>query len=104
MPLIPLFVHMATVFQHEDMEEQNWDEYCRRNCMELSEKMRQRDATIGALQQTRSREKIIRAIAYLREIQNGDMEKLDWQAFGRMFVQVLMLQSVVSWLKMDTLY
>nr|GEW37708.1 hypothetical protein [Tanacetum cinerariifolium] len=60
------------------MEEQHWGEYCRRNCMELSERMRQIDAVIGALEQTGSREKIVRAVAYLREIQNGDVEKLDW--------------------------
>ncbi|GJW86262.1 hypothetical protein Tco_0161602 [Tanacetum coccineum] len=78
MPPIPLCVHLAAVFQHEAMEEQHWGEYCRRNSMELSERMRQRDAVIGALQQTGSREKIVRAVAYLREIQNGDMEKLDW--------------------------
>ncbi|GKD60192.1 hypothetical protein Tco_1297701, partial [Tanacetum coccineum] len=66
------------VFQHEAIKEQHWGEYCHRNCMELSERMRQIDATIGALQQTGSREKIVRAVAYLREIQNGDMEKLDW--------------------------
>ncbi|GJW06977.1 hypothetical protein Tco_1569400 [Tanacetum coccineum] len=78
MPPIPLCIHLATVFQHEAMEEQHWGEYCRRNCMALSERMRQIDAVIGALEQTASREKIVRAVAYLREIQNGDMEKLDW--------------------------
>ncbi|GKD03521.1 hypothetical protein Tco_1178495 [Tanacetum coccineum] len=60
------------------MEEQHRGEYYRRNCMELSGRMRQRDVAIGALEQTGSREKIIRAVAYLREIQNGDIEKLDW--------------------------
>nr|GEU70007.1 hypothetical protein [Tanacetum cinerariifolium] len=78
MPSIPLSVHLAAIFQHEAMEEQHWGEYYRRNCMELSERMRQRDVTIGALQQTGSRKKIVRVVAYLREIQNGDMEKLDW--------------------------
>ncbi|GKC69029.1 hypothetical protein Tco_1114912 [Tanacetum coccineum] len=48
------------------------------NCMELSERMRQKDVVIGVLEQTGSREKIVRAVAYLREIQNRDMEKLDW--------------------------
>ncbi|GKE43555.1 hypothetical protein Tco_1470839, partial [Tanacetum coccineum] len=78
MPPLPLCVHLVTVFQHEAIEEQHWGEYCHRNCMELSERMRQRDDVIGALEQTRSREKIICAVAYLREIQNGDMKKLDW--------------------------
>nr|GEX72475.1 hypothetical protein [Tanacetum cinerariifolium] len=54
MPPIPLCVHLAAVFQHEAMKEQHWDEYYRRNWMELSEKMRQRDAAIGALEQTMS--------------------------------------------------
>ncbi|GKC28735.1 hypothetical protein Tco_1036029, partial [Tanacetum coccineum] len=48
------------------------------NCMELSERMRQRDVMIGALEQTVSQEKLVHVVAYLREIQNGDMEKLDW--------------------------
>ncbi|GJW47740.1 hypothetical protein Tco_0079386 [Tanacetum coccineum] len=78
MPPIPLCVHLAAVFQHEAMEEQHGGEYCRRNCMELSERMRQKDAVSGSLEQTVSREKIVRAVAYLKEIQNGDIEKLDW--------------------------
>nr|GEW39394.1 hypothetical protein [Tanacetum cinerariifolium] len=65
-----------SAFQHKAMEEQHWGEYCCRNCMKLSERMRQRDVVIGALEQTRSREKIVRVVAYLREIQNGDMENL----------------------------
>nr|GFC78631.1 hypothetical protein [Tanacetum cinerariifolium] len=77
MPPIPLCVHLAAVFQHEAIEEQHRDEYCRKNCMEISERMRKIDVVIGALEQTGSREKIIRVVAYLREIQNGDMEKLD---------------------------
>ncbi|GJS76671.1 hypothetical protein Tco_0726552 [Tanacetum coccineum] len=61
----------------EAMKEQHWGEYCHRNCMKLSERMRQIDAAIGALHHTGSRKKIVRVVAYLREIQNGDLEKLD---------------------------
>ncbi|GKA66220.1 hypothetical protein Tco_0766028 [Tanacetum coccineum] len=78
MPLIPSSVHLAAIFQREAIEEEHWGEYCRRYCMELSERMRQRDYAIVALKQTRNREKTVRAVAYLREIQIGDMEKLDW--------------------------
>ncbi|GKE50366.1 hypothetical protein Tco_1481624 [Tanacetum coccineum] len=78
MPPILLCVHLAAIFQHKSMEEQHWGEYCRMNCMALSQRMRQRDAMIGALEQTGRREKIVCAVAYIREIHNGDMEKLDW--------------------------
>ncbi|GJT40223.1 hypothetical protein Tco_0940088 [Tanacetum coccineum] len=69
---------LAAVFQREAMEEEHWGEYYRRNAMELSERMRQRDVAIGHLQLTKNRLIIGRVAAYLREIQLGDMKKLDW--------------------------
>ncbi|GKE39813.1 hypothetical protein Tco_1463218, partial [Tanacetum coccineum] len=66
------------IFQREAIEEEHQGEYCRRNCMELIERMGQRDYVIEALKLTRNHEQTVRVVAYLREIQIGDMEKLDW--------------------------
>nr|GFA42857.1 hypothetical protein [Tanacetum cinerariifolium] len=47
---IPLRVHLAAVFEPEAMEEAHWGSFYRRNSMELTERIRQRDDAIANIQ------------------------------------------------------
>nr|GEV56762.1 hypothetical protein [Tanacetum cinerariifolium] len=78
MPPITLNVHLAAVFEHDAMEEAHWGAFYRINCMELSERIRQRDDVIANIQFLRNRHNIQTVVAYLRELQLGDIGKLDW--------------------------
>ncbi|GJT67259.1 zinc finger BED domain-containing protein RICESLEEPER 2 [Tanacetum coccineum] len=62
MPPIPMSVHLDAVFEREALEEAHWGAFCHRNYLELSERIRKRDA-----------------------IQLGDIGKLDW--FREMVVE-----------------
>ncbi|GJV35583.1 hypothetical protein Tco_1408060, partial [Tanacetum coccineum] len=53
-------------------------DFCHRNYLELSERIRQRDVVIENIQFVRNRQIIHTTIAFLREIQLGDIRKLDW--------------------------
>nr|GEX97008.1 hypothetical protein [Tanacetum cinerariifolium] len=75
---IPLRVHLAAVFEREAMEEAHWGAFCRRNSMELIERIRQRDDAIANIQFVGNHHNIQTAVAYLRDIQLGDIGKLDW--------------------------
>nr|GFA80539.1 hypothetical protein [Tanacetum cinerariifolium] len=75
---IPLRVHLAAVFKREAMEEAHWGAFCRRNSMKLTERIMQRDDAIANIQFVGNHHNIQTAIAYLREIQLGDIRKLDW--------------------------
>nr|GEY47713.1 hypothetical protein [Tanacetum cinerariifolium] len=78
MPYIPMSVHLAAVFKREALEEAHWGAFCRRNYLELSERIRQRDEVIENIQFVRNRQIIHTVVAFLREIQLGDIGKLDW--------------------------
>nr|GEX59144.1 hypothetical protein [Tanacetum cinerariifolium] len=70
---IPLRVHLAAVFEREAMEEAHWGAFYRRNIMELTERIRQRDDAIANIQFVGNHHNIQTAVAYLREIQLGDI-------------------------------
>nr|GFA40710.1 hypothetical protein [Tanacetum cinerariifolium] len=75
---IPLRIHLATVFEQEAMEEAHWGAFCQRNNMELTERIRQRDDAIANVQFVGNHLNIKIVVTYLREIQLGDIRKLDW--------------------------
>nr|GFA18423.1 hypothetical protein [Tanacetum cinerariifolium] len=57
------------------MEEAHWGTFCRRNSMELTERFRQRDDAIENIQFVGNHHNIQTVVAYLREIQFGDIRK-----------------------------
>ncbi|GJZ88729.1 hypothetical protein Tco_0660511 [Tanacetum coccineum] len=61
----------------EDLKEAHWGNFCHRNYLELSERIRQRDAVIENIQFVGNRQIIHTAVAFLREIQLEDIGKLD---------------------------
>ncbi|GKB47855.1 hypothetical protein Tco_0898608, partial [Tanacetum coccineum] len=75
MPPISISVHLAVVFEREALEEAHWGDFCHRNYLKLSERIRQRDVVIENIQFVQI---IHTAVAFLREIQLGDIGKLDW--------------------------
>nr|GEX81729.1 hypothetical protein [Tanacetum cinerariifolium] len=78
-------VHLAAVFEREAMEEAHWGAFSRRNSMELTERIRQRDDAIANIHFVGNHHNIQTAVAYLREIQLGDIGKLD--SFRAMVVE-----------------
>nr|GEX20627.1 hypothetical protein [Tanacetum cinerariifolium] len=64
--------------EREAMEEAHWGAFCRRNSMKLTERIRQRDDAIANIQFVGNHHNIQTVVAYLREIQLGDIRKLDW--------------------------
>nr|GEW75985.1 reverse transcriptase domain-containing protein [Tanacetum cinerariifolium] len=75
---IPLRVHLAAVFELEAMEEAHWGAFYQRNSMEPAERIMQRDDAIANIQIVGNHHNIQTDVAYLREIQLGDIGKLDW--------------------------
>ncbi|GKA93302.1 hypothetical protein Tco_0815288 [Tanacetum coccineum] len=76
MPLIPMSVHLVAVFEREALVEAHWGDFCNRNYLELSERIRQRDAVIENIQFVGNRQIIQSVVAFLREVQLGDIGKL----------------------------
>nr|GEZ64976.1 hypothetical protein [Tanacetum cinerariifolium] len=78
MPPIPISVHLAAVFEREALEEAHWGAFCHRNYLELSERIRRRDVVTENIQFVGNQQIIHTVVAFLREIQLGDITKLDW--------------------------
>nr|GEW79622.1 hypothetical protein [Tanacetum cinerariifolium] len=78
MPPIPMSVHFSAVFKQEALEGAHWGDFCHRNYLELNERIQQKDVVIKNIQFVRNRQIIHTAVAFLREIQLGDIGKLDW--------------------------
>ncbi|GJS11225.1 hypothetical protein Tco_0368021 [Tanacetum coccineum] len=78
MPPISMSVHLVVVFEREALEETHWGDFCHRNYLKLSERIRQRDVVIENIQFVGNRQIIHTVVAFLREIQLGDIGKLDW--------------------------
>ncbi|GJW18662.1 hypothetical protein Tco_0026098 [Tanacetum coccineum] len=66
------------IFEREAIKEAYWGAFCHTNCMELSERIRQRDDAIANIQFLGNRHNTQSVVAYLRDIQLGDIGKMDW--------------------------
>ncbi|GJZ81901.1 hypothetical protein Tco_0646895 [Tanacetum coccineum] len=77
--MIPLYHNRYPVIVDiaEALEEANWGDSCHRNYLELGERIRQRDVVIENIQFVGNRQIIQTVVAFLREIQLGDIGKLD---------------------------
>nr|GEV48397.1 hypothetical protein [Tanacetum cinerariifolium] len=78
MPPIPMSVHLVAVFKREALEEAHWGDFCHRNYLEISKRIRQRDVVIENIHFVGNRQIIHTTVALLRGIQLGDIGKLDW--------------------------